>query len=141
MVRLRFCLPYISMPLLSLLLDPKWRKLRLTLAVVMYLTILVAGSIPGARAEIGRYATGAVLHSLAYAVLAFLWFTSSSGSRSVCAAKAVLAVAVMGAGDEFVQSFFPYRGAAVGDWLVDCSAAVVTTAILWAVLPRPATAR
>lgn len=129
------------MPLLSLLLDPKWRKLRLALAIAMYLTILVAGSIPGARAEIGHYASGAVLHSLAYAGLAFLWFTSCKGSPSVCAVKALLAVAVMGAGDELVQSFFPYRGATVRDWLVDCAAAAVTCAVLWAVLPRLALAR
>ena len=42
----------------------------------------------------------------------------------------------MGAGDELLQSFFPYRGAAVGDWLVDCSAALLTAALLWAVLPK-----
>jgi VanZ family protein len=136
MVWLSFCQPYISMLLLSLLLDPKWRKLRLACAICMYLAILIAGSIPGARAEIGHYASGATLHSLAYAVLAFLWFTSSTGSPAACAVKAVLAVAVMGAGDEMVQSFFPYRGAAVGDWMVDCAAAVVTSAVLWAVLPR-----
>lgn len=140
MVMLRFSLPNIAMLLLSLLLDPKWRKLRLALAILMYLTILVAGSIPGARAEIGHYASGAVLHSLAYAMLAFLWFTSCKGGPSVCAAKALLAVAVMGAGDEFVQSFFPYRGAAVADWMVDVAAAAVTSAVLWAVLPRPAQA-
>ncbi|MGZ3182008.1 MAG: VanZ family protein [Telluria sp.] len=122
--------------LLSILvLDPKLRSLRRACAILMYLTILVAGSVPGARAEIGHYASGAVLHSTAYAVLAFLWFTGSTGSTAARAAKAVLAVAMMGAGDEFVQSFFPYRGAAVSDWMVDCAAAIVTSAFLCAVLP------
>ena len=122
--------------LMSLLFDPKWRRLRLACAICMYVAILVAGSIPGARAEIGQYASGATLHSVAYAVLAFLCFTSSTGSPGACAAKAVLAVAVMGAGDELVQSFFPYRGAAVRDWMVDCAAAVVTSTVLWALVPR-----
>jgi VanZ family protein len=120
----------------TLVLDPKLSRLRRACAVLMYLTILVAGSVPGARAEIGEYASGAVLHSCAYAVLAMLWFTGSSGSGPVRAVKAVLAVAVMGAGDEFVQSFFPYRGAAVGDWLVDCAAAIVTSAVLCLLIPN-----
>jgi VanZ family protein len=121
----------------TLVLDPKLRNVRRACAMLMYLTILVAGSVPGARAEIGHLASGAVLHSTAYAVLAFLWFTGSAGSPASRALKAVLAVAVMGAGDEFVQSFFPYRGAAVSDWMVDCAAAIVTSALLFAVLPSP----
>jgi VanZ family protein len=124
-----------------LVLDPKLRTLRRALAVALYLTIVVTGSIPGARAEIGHYASGLVLHSLAYATLAFLWFTGSSGSAPARAAKAVLAVAAMGAGDEFVQSFFPYRGADVHDWLVDCASASVISALLWALLPKPALSR
>jgi VanZ family protein len=117
-------------------LDPKHNKLRRGVALVLYLAILVIGSIPGARHDIGAYASGPVLHSIAYAGLATLWFTGSSGDGAQRALKAVFAVAVMGAGDEFVQSFFPYRGAAVADWLVDCVAAVVAATILWAVLPR-----
>jgi VanZ family protein len=120
----------------TLVLDPKLRTLRRACAILMYLTIVVWGSIPGARAQIGQYAPGLVLHSVAYAVLAFLWFTGSAGSAPARAAKAVLAVAVMGAGDEFVQSFFPYRGAAVGDWMVDCTAALVMSVLLWIVWPK-----
>jgi VanZ family protein len=130
--RQRFAMPAL---LSTLVLDPRLRILRLACAILMYLVILVAGSMPGARAEIGHYASGAVLHSTAYAVLAFLWFTGSAGSAAARAAKAVLAVAVMGAGDEFVQSFFPYRGPAVSDWMVDCAAAIITSALLYAVLP------
>lgn len=127
--------------LFLLVLDPKLRKLRLACALLVYLAILVGGSIPGARAEIGEYASGGVLHSLAYALLAFLWFTGSSGSRAARAAKSVLAVALMGAGDELVQSLFPYRGAAVSDWMVDCAAGLVTSSVLWALLPAPAPAK
>jgi VanZ family protein len=130
--RQRFAMPAL---LSTLILDPKLRTLRIACAVLMYLAILVAGSVPGARAEIGNYASGAVLHSTAYAVLAFLWFTGSAGSAAARAVKAVLAVAVMGAGDEFVQSFFPYRGPAVSDWMVDCAAAIITSALLCAILP------
>jgi VanZ family protein len=110
--------------------NPPRRPLYLAIAIVMYLTIITTGNIPGARADIGAYAPGAVLHSTAYAVLAALWFTGSRGSPLARAGKAVLAVAVMGAGDEFVQSFFPYRGADVRDWAVDVGAALVASSLL-----------
>jgi hypothetical protein len=122
--------------LYHLALGPKLRKLRLGIAIAIYLAIVIIGSIPGARHNIGEYASGIVLHSLAYAGLAALWFSGSTGDGAQRALKAVFAVAVMGACDEFVQSFFPYRGAAVGDWLVDCIAAIVAATILWAVLPK-----
>jgi len=124
-----------------LVLDPKLRKLRYGSALLIYAAILAMGSIPGARAEIGQFASGIVLHSLAYAVLTFLVFTGSTGSARRRALKSVLTVALMGAGDELLQSFFPYRGAAVSDWLVDCNASIITSALLWAWLPKPALAR
>ena len=127
--------------LLFLLLDPRLNKLRYTAAIVLFLAILVAGSIPGARAEIGQYAPGVFLHSTAYSVLALLWFTASRGSAASRTVATVLAIAVMGAIDELVQSMFPYRGADVRDWMVDCSSAVITCAILWMILPKTALQR
>jgi hypothetical protein len=128
--------------LLSLLVpNTKQRKQRFVAAVLIYTAILVVGSIPGARAGISHFATGLVLHSLAYSFLTFLVFTGSSGSAWTRAMKAVLIVALMGAGDEFVQSFVPFRGAAVSDWLVDCGSSLITSALLWALLPKAAPAR
>lgn len=143
MLSLRLSTLLSAMPALFtlLVLDPKLRKLRSGCALLMYAAILVMGSIPGARAEIGQYAPGVVLHSLAYAILTFLLFTGSTGSARSRALKSVLTVALMGAGDELLQSLFPYRGAAIADWLVDCSAAAITAALLWALLPKPAVAR
>lgn len=114
----------------SLLQNPRLRRPCLTAAVLMYLTIITTGNIPGARADIGHYASGPVLHSIAYAVLASLWFIGSRGAPMARAAKAVLAVAVMGALDETIQSYFPYRGADVRDWMVDCAAAIVASGLL-----------
>jgi VanZ family protein len=114
----------------ALLSNPRFRGLCLTSATLMYLAILIAGSIPGARADIGELAPGMVLHSTAYAVLACLWFLGTTGGAVARSLKAVLAVAVMGIGDEFVQSFFPYRHADVRDWAVDCTAAIIMTAVL-----------
>jgi hypothetical protein len=129
----------------ALLDDLRLRRLCIGAALAMYVAIVVTGSIPGARADIGAYASGPVLHSTAYSVLACLWFLGSGGGVPARSCKAVLAVALMGAGDEFVQSFFPYRGADVRDWAVDCAAAIVTCAmlslLLSRLLPRPAAVR
>jgi hypothetical protein len=120
----------------QLLLHPRLRAACITCATLMYLMIVVTGNIPGARADIGQYAPGFVLHGTAYAVLACLCFLGSTGSMAARAVKAVLAVALMGAGDEFIQSFFPYRGADVRDWAVDCVAAILAVLALCAVLPK-----
>jgi len=98
--------------------------------LLLFAGILVAGSIPGARAEVGNFASGIVLHSLSYAFLTVLWFAGSSGSPTQRAAKAVLTIALMGATDELVQSFLPYRSGDVRDWLVDASGAVVASGLL-----------
>ena len=122
----------------TFLLAPTRRPLYVAAAIAMFLMIITIGNIPGARADIGAYAPGAVLHSIAYAVLAALWFTGGRGSPLARAGKAVLAVAVMGAGDEFVQSFFPYRGADIRDWAVDVGAAIVAGSLLTLLAARAA---
>jgi len=120
----------------ALLGMPRFRRLCLAAALLMYATIVVWGSIPGARADIGQYAPGYVLHSTAYAILAGLCFLAGAGSPATRAIRAVLAVAAMGAGDEYVQSFFPYRGSDVRDWAVDCAAAILASTLM-AFLLRP----
>ena len=115
----------------QLILTSSHARLRYWTSIVLYLLILILGSIPGARQDIGQVASGLILHSVAYAGLTFLQFTGCRGSLALRAGKAVLTIALMGALDERVQSFFPYRHGAVSDWLVDCSAAVLMAAFLW----------
>lgn len=123
--------------LLSLLfLDTRYQRLRYGAALIAYAAIVGMGAVPGARAEIGNYASGIVLHSLAYGAITLLLFTGSAGSAPARALKSVLTVAAMGAVDELVQSFLPYRRGALSDWLVDCHAAVLVSALLWAFLPN-----
>lgn len=124
-----------------LLLDPRLRSARITTALVLYAGVLVAGSIPGARAEVGEFAPGVVLHGLTYAFLSTLWFLGSTGSGPVRAAKAVLAIALMGAGDELVQSFLPYRSGDVRDWMVDVGAALLASSLLAVILPQHGSVR
>lgn len=127
--------------LTRLLLDPDLSSARIKTALVLYAGVLLAGSVPGARAEVGEYAPGVVLHGLTYAFLAALWFLGSTGSGPARAAKAVLAIALMGAGDELVQSFLPYRNGDVRDWLVDVGAAILASTVLAVVVPRRVPAR
>ena len=130
------------MPALSSLLQPtvNVRRALHALALLGLVAILVAGSIPGARAEVGAYASGVVLHGMTYAFLASLWFLGSTGTPLQRALKAMLAIALMGAVDEWVQSFFPYRSGDVRDWLVDVMAATIAStvlAVLATIAPTP----
>lgn len=120
----------------TLLQNPRLRLSLIACAILMYLAIVTVGNLPGARADIGHYASGVVLHSTAYAVLTALWFFGSTGSAATRAGKAVLAVAAMGAGDEFIQSFFPWRGADLRDWAVDCTSALVMSGLLCLLVPK-----
>jgi len=115
----------------TLLLTPSHARLRYLSAWTMFALIIIVGSIPGARADAGEVASGVVLHSCAYAVLTFLLFTGGTGTPAHRAVKSVLTIAAMGALDEFVQSFLPYRHGAVHDWLVDCTAALVIASLMW----------
>ena len=120
----------------QLILTSSHARLRYWTAIFLFLLILVFGSIPGARHDIGEVASGLILHSIAYAGLTFLLFTGGAGTLPQRAGKAVLTIAAMGAIDETVQSFLPYRHGAVADWLVDCNAAVLTALLMWAVWSR-----
>jgi VanZ family protein len=120
-----------------LVLDPSLARRRLAVAFSLFAVIIALGSVPGARAEIANYASGLILHSLAYAGICALLFTGYSGTPRRRAIKAVLTVALMGALDELVQSFLPYRHGAVSDWMVDVSAATIAAVLLLTLLPSP----
>ena len=57
------------------------------------------------------------------------------------AAKAVLAIALMGAFDELVQSFLPYRSGDMRDWLIDITAAFLASGVLAVCTLKAAPAR
>jgi len=114
-----------------LFLSDAWARLRFWGANLLFVLNVIIGSIPGARASAAEIASGLVLHSFGYSVLAFLLFTGCRGVPAQRALKAVLGVAIMGAIDEFVQSFLPYRHGSVNDWLVDMAAAILAASMLW----------
>lgn len=132
MLRWTFYAHCVPMSILATLLlpDPKIRNAVRAFALLVFAGIVIAGSVPGARAEVGHYASGVVLHSLAYAFLTGLWFLASVGTPVQRALKAMLVVALMGAIDEGVQSFLPYRSGDVRDWMIDVTAATFAATVL-----------
>jgi VanZ family protein len=92
----------------------------------LYLAVIILGSIPGARQDVGELASGLVLHFGTYSCIAFLLAYGAAGNATAKAVKAFFIVALMGALDEVIQSFLPYRTGAVGDWMIDISAALFT---------------
>lgn len=115
-------------------------RLRFRTALFLYALVIIIGDIPGTRADVGQYASGVVLHSFGYGVLALLLFSGIAGGMGRRAVLSVLMVAAMGALDEFIQSFLPYRRGAVSDWLVDITAAMLVAAALYFLWPRMAAA-
>ncbi len=127
---------------LSLLIpEEQYERFMLRSAWILYAAVILLGSIPGARSEVGEFASGVVLHFFTYSCIAFLLACGVGGSAMRKAIKAFAIVALMGAFDEFVQSFLPYRTAAWMDWGVDISAGLFASLLYWittlkSVLPR-----
>lgn len=109
--------------------------------LALYLAIIVFGSIPGARAEIDDVASGVVLHLAAYSCIAFLLASGTPGSLPRKAVVSFLIVAAMGAVDETIQSFLPYRHGTLSDWGIDLTAALLTTALYWLASARKSARR
>ena len=117
-------------------LDDGLRVPRFVCAVALFAIIVVLGSIPGARSEVGNLASGVVLHSVAYSIITILLYTGTDGTRRYRLVRTVLTVAAMGAVDEMVQTLLPYRRGAVLDWLIDCTASLATGSMLYWFLPQ-----
>jgi VanZ family protein len=117
--------------LMRLIADEKNESFMLRSAFLIYLAVLVFGSVPGARAEVGEVAPGLVLHFVTYACIAFLLFCGISGNALHKAFMAFVIIALMGAFDEYLQSFFPYRTATVKDWCIDVGAGLFASLLLW----------
>jgi VanZ family protein len=119
--------------------DEQYERFMFRSAWLIYAAVIVLGSIPGARTEIGEVASGLVLHFFTYAFIALLLACGTRGRPARKAIKAFVIVALMGAFDEVVQSFFPYRTAAFTDWYVDMSAGFLIAILYWTTSSKRAT--
>lgn len=124
--------------IINFLFDRENEKLMFRSAIALYIAILALGSVPGVRAEMNHVAPGLVLHFLAYSCIALGLFCGYAGTPARKVRMTLASVVVMGAFDELLQSFFPYRRGAVEDWIVDVLAAMTTVAICWMISVRRA---
>lgn len=120
----------------ALLFADQYKKLRFRSAILAYLLVLILGSIPGAREQVAVLSSGLVLHAVTYSVITFFLFSGSTGNTWHKALQALLIVVVMGAIDEGIQTFLPYRTGSVIDWSVDVGAAFITALALGIFWPK-----
>ena len=80
-------------PFTHLLFGDRYKTFRFRATLVLYVLIVVLGSSPGKRGDVGRIA----LHGLAYSIITFPLFTGSNGRPNGKAIRAWLIVGIMGA--------------------------------------------
>jgi len=107
--------------------DKQYETLMFRSGLALYLAVIILGAIPGARDEVGQFASGLVLHFTTYASIALLLACGAAGNVTTKAIKAFYIVAAMGALDEIIQSLLPYRDGAITDWMIDITAALFAT--------------
>ncbi|MNT35798.1 VanZ like family protein [compost metagenome] len=107
--------------------EPFWRpgmaRICLPLAAVFFTVLVTVGNVPGLAADMSDAFGDKRLHLAAYAFLTGLIYVSVNRRPALVA---MLAATAMGALDESIQSFFPYRQAELLDLLADISAAGAT---------------
>jgi len=95
----------------------------LPLAAVFFAVLVTVGNLPGLAADMSDAFGDKRLHLVAYAFLAALIYLSVNRRPALVA---MLVVTALGALDESIQSFFPYRQAELLDLLADILAAGAT---------------
>ncbi len=113
----------------------RWRRYLPLIAVLIYLAMIILGSIRGMAPKLFHDTNDKVLHMLAYGTLAALLFLGQSRPVLQRSMVVVLVIALLGALDELIQRNFPYRSPDPMDWLADISAAVAVCMILAVLRP------
>lgn len=112
---------------------------RWTPPVLWVAIILVGTSWPSLKFGPDDLALDKIAHFSAYAVLAALSLRATlSPRRFATAASVVLGVSLLGAVDEWHQSFIPGRSMSLADWLADTAGACVgILAVRWIAFLTP----
>ncbi|WMD23874.1 VanZ family protein [Achromobacter seleniivolatilans] len=98
-------------------------RICLPAAGLFFLVLVTVGNLPGLAADMSDAFGDKRLHLAAYAFLTALIYVSVNRRPALVA---MLAVTALGALDESIQSFFPYRQAELLDLLADILAAGAT---------------
>jgi VanZ family protein len=120
----------------SRLLRTRWLPVAVYVALIFSLSAQAGLTVPGTFEWRDKIA-----HTLEYGVLGFLVFRAARDTwpnapvlrRMILAA---LAVATLGAIDEYFQAFVPGRDSTVYDWYADATGATLSQIICWALAKR-----
>ncbi|WP_019140850.1 VanZ family protein [Noviherbaspirillum massiliense] len=112
--------------------DAAWAtpKRCLLAVLVMFISMVAIGSIPGNADALSAMVYDKVLHTVAYGLLSVLLFFGISGSQRMRALCSIGAIAALGALDEGIQSMLPYRHANFHDWKFNMLGAIASVGLL-----------
>lgn len=102
----------------------------LLLGLIFFAVMVAIGSIPGEAPALSAKVPDKLLHFVAYSFLTGCIFGSLSGGLWSRSWRSVLYVGMLGALDENIQRFLPYRSCDIADWAFDMLAAVCSVLIL-----------
>ena len=99
-------------------------------ASAFFILLVALGSIPGAANAMSEHYGDKLLHTLAYGVMSALYFHAYRGSKLARSSYTLATITLLGALDETVQSFLPYRNASLADWCFDVASALLIVLLL-----------
>jgi len=116
----------VQTPIHSLKLHVRW----FCVASIFFVFLIALGSLPGTADALSLRFGDKLLHTLAYSVMAALYFYAYAGSKLARSIATITTIALLGALDETVQSFLPYRNSSLSDWCFDIAAAFIVVTLL-----------
>lgn len=100
------------------------------LAIAAYIAMILLGSLLGSTPSVLKGTNDKMLHAIAYGTLALMLFLGMRQPILWRSLIIIAAIAVMGALDEWIQSFFPHRRSDRMDWVADVTAAIAVCGVL-----------
>jgi VanZ family protein len=105
-------------------------RLSLLIGGAFFLLMVAIGAIPGEATELSAKIPDKLLHFTAYSFLTCCIYRSLSCGLLSRAVRTVMIVGVLGALDENIQRFMPYRSCDLKDWIFDLLAAFFSVVVL-----------
>ncbi|WP_295750763.1 VanZ family protein [Undibacterium sp.] len=100
------------------------------LGAIFFATMVAIGAIPGEATALSARIPDKLLHFVAYSFLTCCIFGSLKGGLWSRSWRSIVYVGMLGALDENIQRFMPYRSCDIADWAFDMLAATLSVLIL-----------
>jgi VanZ family protein len=98
-------------------------------AWLLFLLMVVIGSIPGKAEALSAVTHDKFLHFCAYSILSMLLYIGLGGAPLRRAVGTLFVIGALGLADETIQYFLPYRNSDASDWLFNMLAASLSAAL------------